>query len=392
MKRIALAAPAALLLFVLPFPGTVALRLLCLAVMFMVALLLWRRSAVPTLPCKLPIVFWVAVAAMSLVYAVDPAYSAGEIKNEIGYTMMAFISFFALTRNDTDLRGQLLALSAGALLLCVWILAMRIGSGVWNEGAGHGGRGTYASYAVTVLPAFLLLALYFEARWQRVAALLLTALLLTTALYSQQRVIWPVMALQAGIGFWLLRRSGVISVTRANVVVAAVAVALAAGGGFLTTQLLRFNEHGASAVTVSGDIRTEQVGRIVERILEHPLSGSGFGRQAMSKAYPDLIPSSNPLLWHAHNSFLNYGLSMGLPGVAALLAVFLCLLREYWRFTRQSERRLKLLGVAGITLVVGVFLRNQVNDFFVRDLAILFWALNGAFLGLGSRILRRQPE
>ena len=44
-----------------------------------------------------------------------------------------------------------------------------------------------------------------------------------------------------------------------------------------------------------------------------------------------------------------------------------------------------MLGVCGIALVLGVFLRNMVNDMFVRDQALLFWALNGMLLGLGCR-------
>ena len=393
MRRILLAAPAALLLFILPYPGTVALRLLCLAVAFVIAVVQYasRGSAVPALPCKVPIALWAGLAAISLAYAVDPAYSAGEIKNEIGYTMMAFVSFFVLTRDDTVLRDHLLALASGAALLCLWILAMRVATGTWNESAGHGGRGIFATYAVTLLPLLILLAFYFHIRWQRVAALLLLALLLVTAIYSQQRIIWAAMASQAAIAFWLLRRGGILRLSKGDTVGALVAGILVAGLGFLTTQLLRFNEHGAHAVTVSGDIRTEQVSAIVDRILERPVSGSGFGRQAMKKAHGDLIPASYPLLWHAHNSFLNYGLSMGLPGVAALVFLFLCLLREYWKFASHGERKLQLLGVAGMSLIAGVFVRNQVNDFFVRDMAILFWALNGMLLGLGLRILRRRP-
>lgn len=391
MRQKAASVPLFVLLFILPYPGTVALRLLCLAAAFVVALALWRRSAVPKLPCKLPIALWAALALISLAYAVDPAYSAGEIKNEIGYTMMAFVSFFVLTRDDTVLRDHLLALASGAALLCLWILAMRVATGTWNESAGHGGRGIFATYAVTLLPLLILLAFYFHSRWQRVAALLLLALLLVTAIYSQQRIIWAAMASQAVIAFWLLRRGGILRLSKGDTVGALVAVILVAGLGFLTTQLLRFNEHGAHAVTVSGDIRTEQVGAIVDRILERPISGSGFGRQAMKKAHGDLIPASYPLLWHAHNSFLNYGLSMGLPGVAALVFLFLCLLREYWKFASHGDRKLQLLGVAGMSLVAGVFVRNQVNDFFVRDMAILFWALNGMLLGLGLRILRRRP-
>ncbi len=96
------------------------------------------------------------------------------------------------------------------------------------------------------------------------------------------------------------------------------------------------------------------------------------------------------MLWHAHNVFLNYGLEMGLPGTLALAWVFLSLLREYWFFCSSPDGKLKLLGIAGIMMVVGVVLRNQVSDEFVRDAAILFWAVNGALLGLGCRRSRRQ--
>jgi len=43
MTRTLTLLPFMLLLFVLPFPGTVALRLACLAVAFLVAIALWRK-------------------------------------------------------------------------------------------------------------------------------------------------------------------------------------------------------------------------------------------------------------------------------------------------------------------------------------------------------------
>src|SRR5260221_4377921 len=97
MTRTLTLLPSMLLLFVLPFPGTVALRLACLAVAFLVAIALWRKLAPPPPPCKPLLLAWMAVAFPSLAWAVDPAYSPGEVKNQIVYTMMAFGSFFALT-------------------------------------------------------------------------------------------------------------------------------------------------------------------------------------------------------------------------------------------------------------------------------------------------------
>ena len=87
---------------------------------------------------------------------------------------------------------------------------------------------------------------------------------------------------------------------------------------------------------------------------------------------------------------LNYGLKMGLPGIAALLAIFLGLIFQYWKFLLAPVREVQLLGTAGIAIVLAVLLRNQVNDMFLRDMAILFWALNGALLGLGARKLRQR--
>jgi O-antigen ligase len=96
-------------------------------------------------------------------------------------------------------------------------------------------------------------------------------------------------------------------------------------------------------------------------------------------------------LWHAHNVFLNYGLEMGVPGMLALAWVFVSLLREYWRLYAGQDRVASLLGVAGLTLLAGMLLRNQVNDMFVRDEAILFWALNGMLLGWGRRLRSTVP-
>jgi hypothetical protein len=81
---------------------------------------------------------------------------------------------------------------------------------------------------------------------------------------------------------------------------------------------------------------------------------------------------------------------MGLPGVVALAWVFFSLLGEYWRLCNSPDDKLKWLGVAGIMLVAGVVLRNLVNDMFVRDAAILFWAAHGALLGFGCRRSRRE--
>jgi putative inorganic carbon (HCO3(-)) transporter len=377
-------APFMALLLILPFPGTVTLRLICLAVAFLMAIVLWRRFAPPTLPCRLPLAFWASIALLSLVGAADPEYSLGEIKNEIVYALMAFIAFFAVTREESDLRRLLGSLLAGAFVLCVWALEARLRLGAWLErGTGYGGTGAFPGYVAVIVPMLLLFGAYTPGKWRRLAAAALFLIVCVTGLLSLQRILVGILAGQAAIALILLRRTGLIQLSRASLVasLACIVVAGAAASAVLQQERVKLG----NAAAVFSDIRLAQWPAILERIGQNPLIGGGFGRETMKKSHPDLLPEGNESLWHAHNVFLNYGLEMGVPGMVALAWLFFSLLREYWRSYNSSDDRLKWLGVAGIMLVTGVVLRNLVSDMFVRDAAILFWSANGALLGFGCR-------
>lgn len=381
--------PFWLLLAILPFIGTVALRLLCLTIAFVYAMYVWRRAPLPALPAKPALVVWALVALVSLGYAVDPVYSLGEIKNEMGYTMMAFFSFFIVTGDDRRLKGMLLAVSAGALVLCVWALAARFQLGLWNDSGRYGGTGAFATYLVAMVPVVALLGFYFDDARLRRLALVLLVLLMVTGFYCQQRIIWPVLFAQAAVALLLYRKDLGLSVARVVGVLALLVVA--ASLTLAVTQATRFKDGSASSDAMNNDSRLMFWPEVAAKIASQPLSGAGFGRRAMHNAYRDLIPRDNSLLWHAHNVVLNYGLAMGVPGMLALLLVFAALLREYGRFWCAGDRHLRMLGACGIVLVIGVFFRNMVNDFFLRDAALLFWALNGTLLGIGSRKLTTMP-
>lgn len=379
--------PFFVLLAILPFPGTVALRLLCLAAAFTYAIYTWKRLAVPPVPCRSALAAWVLLALASLFYAVDPAYSLGEIKNELGYTMMAFAAFFAMSADERRMKGMLLALAAGAFVLCAGALASRFALALWDEGGRYGGTAAFASYVVAVAPAVALLGLYFQDARLRRLSLALLGLLLVTGFFCLQRVIWPVLFLQASVVLLLYRKE--LGLSGMRTAGALIVLALTASAMLAFTQATRYTykENSPRSTEMPSDDRAAFWPKVAGRIMEHPLTGAGFGRGVMSKAYPDLIPRENQQLWHAHNLVLNYGLSMGIAGMLVLLVVFGALLREYARLWQSNDQNLKMIGACGIVLVLGVFSRNMANDMFVRDAALLFWALNGMLLGLGRRRL-----
>jgi hypothetical protein len=45
------------------------------------------------------------------------------------------------------------------------------------------------------------------------------------------------------------------------------------------------------------------------------------------------------------------------------------------------------LAVAGLSVVVAVFVKNMTDDFFVRDTALMFWLVMGLLIG----VLRSSP-
>ena len=382
--------PFALFLAILPFPGTVALRLLCLVVAAIMALYFWWRQPEnrPAIPCKPALILWLALAALSLAYSAIPGYSLGEFKNEIGYALLAFLSFLIIARNRETVEHLLAALAAGFALIGLWAAGAWVANGfIWAESGHYGGIAVFSTYIVSVAPALFCLAYAARRPWLRRAAWALSALAFLLALMTMQRAVWPALFAEvAVIALWRFRQG---SSKRGGLIMAGLVV-VAIAASFYATSSWRNEEPTGVEEYLSNDSRLAAWRGIVAKIAEHPWVGAGFGRGTMGRVYPELIPE-NKMISHPHNVFLNYGIAMGIPGMLAIAGLFFCLARTFWRLVGRSEEGLAIHGVCGLALVVGVVTRNQFNDLFIRDMALLYWALIGIFLGQATRLARNSP-
>ena len=372
--------PFALFLFILPFPGTVALRLAALACGLLVCAWSWYADGLPRVPAKAALALWAGCALLSLGWAVDPAYSLGEIKNEVFYALAAFLGLFTLTRTREDAAVLLNALMLAALVLAALAFWEHFSSGsdIWNERGPAGGSGSYATYLLALFPVLLWAGGALRYRYARALLAALALAQLYVAVLAGQRAFWLVFGPQALVALYLLRARGFIAIAPARLralgAAALVLCALAIAAATLTR----------GTVGLAHDPRVTGWPAIAARILEHPLVGKGFGRQTMKMAYPDLVSREFPLFWHPHNLFLEYGIAMGIPGMLALIYLFYALLRRFWQMSRADEHVSAMAGICGVLLVVGVIARNLTNDFFLRDQALLFWALAGMLLGYAA--------
>jgi len=373
--------PFAVLLFILPFPGTVALRLLALAAGLVVCAWYCHKAGFPRVPAGYALLLWAGCALASLTTAIDPDYSLGEIKNEIGYAMAAYLGFITVTRTREDAGFFVKALILGSLVLAAFALWEHFSAGTayWNESGRAGGSGSYSTYLLTLFPALLWAGsvLRHKHRWILISCLVL--LQLGVAALVGQRAFWLVFGLQALLGLYLLRSRGFIAISRLWLRAAGVAVVTLCSLAIIGTAATRFT------VSLEQDPRVTGWPAIAERILEHPLEGKGFGRQTMKNAYPDLVSQKYPLFWHPHNLFLNYGVAMGIPGTISIALLFFMLLRKFWKLSQDGDRMIAMAGICGVLLVAGAVARNLANDFFQRDLALLFWAIAGMLLGYANR-------
>ncbi len=397
--------PFVLFLAILPFPEAVALRLACLAATVLIVMISWRRLDPPPLPCRWTIALWVGVVVASLIFAVDPAYSLNEIKNEVGFALMAFVAFFAWTRNEKRLRLACLAVLAGFAIISGSVLVgAYFRGGEWPSDVYYGGVGGVSNYLVTTGPVLALTAALFGRQHSRKWLAFLCLLFLSVALLSAQRALWPAIGVQAALGCLWLWQGREVAVGPVRLALTGVILLALVGGGIYVSERYRTGGNPASPVAMGNDLRPRVWKKVGEEILAHPLTGAGFGRAVMSKAYPTLLPAEdkrfwyphdaaglagNKVFWHPHNLVFNYGISAGVPGMAAVLALFAALAWRFWQLTFRRDRLARLTGLAGAAMVAGVLARNMANDFFERDAALLFWALAGMLFGYALR--RESP-
>jgi O-antigen ligase len=128
----------------------------------------------------------------------------------------------------------------------------------------------------------------------------------------------------------------------------------------------------------------ENIGRKLEA---RPWLGYGFGRRVLAGELAAEL--HNPLLAHAHNTFVSQWLQTGLVGMAAFCALLLALVARYVRFARARDDALAFAGVVGIALVTAFVLKNLTDDFLFRSNAKELWALSAMVLGFG---MRRERE
>jgi O-antigen ligase len=387
----ALAAVAALLLAASLFAHTPALRLLLLAlgIVLSAATLARNRELRALPPIWIAFALWAAWAVLSVFWSIEPERTLKELRNEVFYAgAVLWVCFVAAQARDA-VRIFLPVMALAAVAACAFALQASTGGWVRYQQGWHGGPGNHSSALLMLMPCVLLVG-WKAARHgsRRITALCaaIAVLFLASAYLTLSRTLWLGLAIELIVlgGLLLVRTRRAVALRTTMI-----AVAFLLGAGTVVLSIQADRESIGAAREFERDPRLALWPQVIERVIERPLTGYGFGRGILRGPLQDQLGAVDSQLWHAHNLFLDTLLQIGAPGLALFVLLLGAVVREGWRLARDADASAAACGIALLGVVAGTLVRNATDTLLVRQNALLFWGLAGVLLALGARFRAR---
>lgn len=377
-----------LFLFSLPLAYITSVREISLggAVFFAVVLLLLQKGqGLQRTLLDLPLWAWTAVAFFSLVWAVNPAYTRNEIVGEILKGLLVYyLVYFSLSREE-HLQQVYLILMAGDCFMVVFDLL----DFYWQGGSFreytirarslHSGYGSFGTYLITLFP-FILLGCFSPLLKKYHWPLRILLILNLFSIYlTFGRAMWLAVGVETALFGFFFKRKQTLWVLLGAVLLFFLFVPKTVW--FHGEKLPGSEEEMTQPLGGTGGDLLEIWKLSFSFFKERPFQGIGFGRRSFSEAFPEFRATHQPLLWHAHNTFLDIFLQTGLQG----LIIFLWLMgRTFYLLIRKAKEGFSswpaMMATATGIMILGFFVRNLFDDFYVDDNALLFWFLTAAAL------------
>lgn len=370
----------ALYLLILPVSGTTAFRNVFFFVLIIITgWLAIRRSIKLEMPIIWPWIIYAAIALISLTYAINVDYSLGEIKTEILYGFLAMVLGATWINNRNAFLGLIGILIIGNVILIIADVYFAYTSkNVWpvlQAAPFKIGVGKFSTYLLIVIPFIAAYIIQPQAKRYFSWGIVLLVLNIAALYFTTTRIAFICLMGQVFVVAGLLVTSKEkqkfgkkFYVILALLLAIIIDLIIKRGPNEITLiQMIERDSRWDLWVTALNDIR------------QRPFTGGGYGIHAFKLFHPEFA-KTNGMLWHAHNTILNIGVQIGIPGILAFLALIGSVLYKLFSYIRSTDRFVGYFALAGIAAWVGFILKVQTDDFFTRDLALLFWLLSGALL------------
>lgn len=386
----------------LPVASITSVRDICLVAVFLcwlIKAILTRHWRPRTTRLEAAWIIYGAFVVLSLFTAVDLGYSLNQFRGEYLKNFLLFLLVVQFVTTEKRAKAILLGITAGNLIMVSVGIVEFISQGgslitrpeaseEFRSGWAslHSGGGTYSTYLITLFPFLLWVTVAWKKWWAHALVIILATANVFSLYITFQRGAW--------VAFFMMVVAAIFLIPRRNWIRGlCLAIFLIAVGGVLCL---------APTQTLVHEEKTEGLGQLLlepektigrrfttwrvslEYLVDNPLIGVGFGRRSPYKKYDYYKRKESGLYWHAHNTFLNLGLELGLLG---LLAFFFLLSRLVWLGWRGYQKLPPgglphFLASSLLLMIVAVVFRNMFDDFFIDDTAMLFWFLSAVVVAV----------
>ncbi|HEV8353887.1 MAG TPA: O-antigen ligase family protein [bacterium] len=255
----------------------------------------------------------------------------------------------------------------------------------------------FGGYLTVIVPVALALALSASpprsTLWLAIAAAGLVAAVLTFT-----RAAWVALAVAMPLFFVLAGRTAWWTHRRAIATGAAVAVVVAVVLLMRTGDLAPAAERAASTLTLQTGSASQRVyiwEQTLGLIRQRPLLG--WGLETLREVFPydraalERYFGRRPVIIDkAHNDVLQVAVSVGLPGAAVYVAVWILVLLAAYRLWRRTEGASRVIAAGLVAAFTGYLFQAQFS-FSTVGLAPLAWLLAGAAAGWEVSVSRSIP-
>ena len=376
-----------ILIFILPFAHTMTLRLLAIfipAFLWLLDIILKKNLKIKRSAIDLPVLFLLIWGLLSTLFSIDIKYSFKEYRGDM---LIGFLLLYSSINNIEKKMAERIidALVVGAAVVSLYGMVEYAGLTSQMESPGRMDSVTpdynyFSTYLILVLP-ILFYRFYMSSAKMRVIYFSVTLIATIALILTFTRAAWIAAFFEMILFVAFINRKALIILFAVVII------------GYIGFQLIK--EYPSSTIgtlkaqidhpayTYTDRIELWRFGII--HLKDRPVFCFGYGRANFAKIYPEFFKRSI-LLFHTHNTFINIGLELGIPGLIALLWLFWAILKSLWKDWKDRLNENRILSFAILASVIGFLIRIQFDHLLVDEMALMLWLL----VGMGFAISKRK--
>jgi len=332
-------------------------------------------------PLDLPLLIFILIGFISASNSLVPRESLIAIPV---FTVGIFLSYYLVVNNissEKSLKRFILAMILGGTAVSCFGISQHLIQGEIRSYATLLNPNVLGSSLVLIIPIVFSLLLYTSKKAKKVGLAVSFVVMVICLTFTYSRASW--LALVGLMIFFLMikkRKRFIIGLVLA--VISAILIFTPSTNRRLS---LVFNFGFSIKERIYGWESALQM------IHDHPLTGIGIN--TFEHVYPQYqLPQAKESLVHAHNIFLEIGAEMGLPGLIALLWLFIRAFTMGWRALKKTKNvylQSLLTGLLG-SLVAFVINEQFSYSWIIHNFFIFFWMLLGSLSVVSKMALRRE--